>query len=246
MSHKRFLNTLDYPQADSVNLNDEKTFRSVIVWLEENRIKGAPQAVLAKLKDLDSKDWHQVYSKYKDDLGCPVLESKLEELQWILGYAVQIEHLKNKNVYIKHAVENLQKENAPNVIAENPLDNLDFRSQEFADGIKELANALNTVVHPDPLITLKAVRKVICQRLAPDCVENPDKYVVKGTPFPYQDSDLGFDLKDPVLNQAAKILRMIYIQDLRNLQTKANELIVAVQSVTANPKTDTKLGKVGF
>lgn len=57
--------------------------------------------------------------------------------------------------------------------------------------------------------------------------------------------DLGFDLNDSVLNQAAKILRLLYIHDLRNLQTKANELIVAVQTVTANPKTDTKLGKVG-
>lgn len=38
---------------------------------------------------------------------------------------------------------------------------------------------------------------------------------------------------------------MLYIQDLRELQTKANELIVACQSLTANPKTDTKLGKVG-
>lgn len=67
----------------------------------------------------------------------------------------------------------------------------------------------------------------------------------KGTPFPFQDLDLGFDLSDPVLNKAAKILRMLYIHNLRDLQTKANELIVAVQNVTANPKTDTKLGKVG-
>lgn len=51
---------------------------------------------------------------------------------------------------------------------------------------------------------------------------------------------------DPVLKHAAKILRMLYIQDLRNLQTKANEMIVKAQNVTANPKTDTKLGKVGF
>lgn len=57
--------------------------------------------------------------------------------------------------------------------------------------------------------------------------------------------DLGFDLNDPILNQAAKVLRMLYIHNLRDLQTKANELIVAVQAVTANPKTDTKLGQVG-
>lgn len=31
----------------------------------------------------------------------------------------------------------------------------------------------------------------------------------------------------------------------RNLQTRINEAIVRVQAVTANPKTDTRLGKVG-
>ena len=54
------------------------------------------------------------------------------------------------------------------------------------------------------------------------------------------------DLKDPKLNHALKILRYLFIHDLRDLQTKVNEAIVAVQSLTADPKTDTKLGKVGF
>jgi hypothetical protein len=31
----------------------------------------------------------------------------------------------------------------------------------------------------------------------------------------------------------------------RNLQNRINEAIVSVQAVTANPKTDTRLGKVG-
>lgn len=56
----------------------------------------------------------------------------------------------------------------------------------------------------------------------------------------------GMDLGDPVLNQAAKILRLLHIQNIRQLQTQINELIVAAQNITANPKTDTKLGKVGI
>ena len=47
------------------------------------------------------------------------------------------------------------------------------------------------------------------------------------------------------MNEAAKILRLLHIQDLRRLQTMINECIVAIQSITANPKTDTRLGKVG-
>jgi len=183
-----------------------------------------------------------------------------------------------ENVYIKHAVENIITSNVPKVVAENPLDKLDcrfegvctftinlneflVRSQEFTDRINQLAKVLNITPYPNSLVTLQAVRKVICTRLAPECVEDPtkvilevncyvkltflNKLITQGTPFPFQDSDLGFDLNDPVLNQAAKVLRMLYIHDLRDLQTKANELIVGVQNVTANPKTDTKIGQVG-
>ena len=56
---------------------------------------------------------------------------------------------------------------------------------------------------------------------------------------------LGFDLKDKVLNDVAKILRLLHIEELRNLQTNINECIVSAQSQTANPKTDTELGQVG-
>lgn len=55
-----------------------------------------------------------------------------------------------------------------------------------------------------------------------------------------------FAFEDPDLDQAAKILRLLQIRSVRHLQTKINETIVAVQEITANPKTDTKLGKVGF
>ncbi|KAJ8963281.1 hypothetical protein NQ318_018748 [Aromia moschata] len=241
---KRLLNALEYPQVDSLNLNDDATFRSIIVWLETNKIRAAQPKVFESLKNIRWQNWDNVYNSYKDSLGCPVVATKLEELQWLLGYAVQIETAKNRNVYLKHAVENIKTSNVPSVVAENPLDKLDFRSKEFSDGIKELAKVLKIEPHSDPLVTLKAVRKVVTQRMAPDCVANPQKYI--GTPFPFREADLGIDLKDPILNEAAKILRLIYIHDLRDLQTSANELIVAVQNVTANPKTDTRLGKVGF
>jgi len=243
---KRLLSALDYPNSDGVNFSEEKTVRNIVLWLESNRIKSASQHVYNGLKNVNSKDWPKYFDQYKDSLGCPVLSSQLEELQWLLGRAVQMENSKNKNIYIKHAVDNIKISNVPSVVAENPLDKLDFRSKDFINRINSVAKVLKIAPYPDPLVTLRAVRKVICSRLSPDCVENPNSVIVEGTPFPFQDTDLGFDLHDPVLNQAAKILRMLFIHDLRDLQTKANELIVAVQNVTANPKTDTKLGKVGM
>ncbi|XP_041508956.1 RNA transcription, translation and transport factor protein-like [Microtus oregoni] len=53
------------------------------------------------------------------------------------------------------------------------------------------------------------------------------------------------DRGDAVLNEAAQILRLLHIEELRELQTKINEAIVAVQAIIADPKTDHRLGKVG-
>jgi RLL motif-containing protein 1 len=52
-------------------------------------------------------------------------------------------------------------------------------------------------------------------------------------------------LKDKALNEAAKILRLLHIKELRELQTRINETIVNIQKITANPKTDSSLGRVG-
>ena len=87
----------------------------------------------------------------------------------------------------------------------------------------------------------------------------------KGTPYPFQEiSNMGHD--DVEIEKGAKILRLLqtqvnivisflliflitifkyYFQSMRQLQTGINETIVAIQNFTADPKTDTKLGKVG-
>lgn len=66
--------------------------------------------------------------------------------------------------------------------------------------------------------------------------------VVRGTGL---DCDWERLFSDATLNEAAQILRLLHIEELRELQTKINEAIVAVQAIIADPKTDHRLGKVG-
>lgn len=119
-------------------------------------------------------------------------------------------------------------------------------SDGFKTGISSIAKLLKIPKHPDHLVTLEACSKLVCNKLSSGGIKQSNNAaVVKGKPLTAMTMESGFNMGDVMLDNAAKGLSLLYIQDLRNLQTKINETIVAVQSLTANPKTDTKLGKVG-
>lgn len=56
---------------------------------------------------------------------------------------------------------------------------------------------------------------------------------------------LGFSTGDEVVDRAATIMRILHVRQLRDLQSEINDLIADMQAVTADPKTNSKLGKVG-
>jgi hypothetical protein len=115
---KRLLSALEYPQCDSVNINgkqlpfvfyrhryhnltyfiDVTTFRKIVVWLEQNKIQKASPNVQNGLKNIGSGDWPNNFVKYKEELGCPNLQTPQEQLQWLLGFAVQVETHNKSNL----------------------------------------------------------------------------------------------------------------------------------------------------
>lgn len=56
---------------------------------------------------------------------------------------------------------------------------------------------------------------------------------------------LGFDEDDDVVQKAAKVLRLLHVADLRELQNSINTVIADMQGVTSLPKTNAALGRVG-
>ena len=55
----------------------------------------------------------------------------------------------------------------------------------------------------------------------------------------------GMDLGSAAADRAAAVLRILHVEDLRDLQAAVNDLLATVQQYTAAPRTDSALGRVG-
>lgn len=217
------LSALGHPNPEGFNCEDEKEYRSVVLWLEDQKIRHYKIEEREGLRNIDSNSWISAYVTYQKDLVSPVVEtSPNEQLNWLLSYAVRLEYADNVTKYKDAKVEQ-PKQATPNVVSSNPLDNLDFSSPAFKAGVDRVCTLTGVGPHPDPKIRLSAVAKIL--KTAP----HPD--------HPRNDVNM---VKQPI-----DVLKLLFIQDLRELQTKINEALVAVQTVTADPRTDTKLGRVG-
>jgi len=169
----------------------------------------------------------------------------VEELSWLLSYAVRLEYFDNVETYksfTSERVSELNKSSKPTVASTNPFDNMNLVGADFVSGVEKLAKRLNHPVHSDPTITLEASARLIYDKLRPDALKQPKPV---GKAYPIKESDQ-FMFTDKNMDEAAKILRLLQIQSVRQVQTSVNENIVAIQEITADPKTDSKLGKVGF
>ncbi|XP_014485603.1 PREDICTED: UPF0568 protein C14orf166 homolog [Dinoponera quadriceps] len=247
---ERKLKALGYLEWDKVNGNNNQHFRKVIVWLEDQKIRHYTIDDRMQLRDITSPEWPKVFEKYCNEVKCPITKNTTDQLEWFIGYAVWLEFgddcQKYKGIIGSKAKVINKGANVPNVKSVNPLDNLDFDSNAFKIGVSSIAKLLRVPQHSDHLVTLQACSKLVCNKLNVETVkQRPNTMTAKGKSLTAMTIGPGFNMGDIMLDNAARGLSLLYIQDLRNLQTKINETIVAVQNITANPKTDTKLGKVG-
>lgn len=215
-----------------------------MLWAEDQKIRHYKIEDRAGLRAVnDATKWEAAFAKYTHDLGCPtLLKSPSEILAWILGYAVKLEYGDRVDKYKVITASKDVKVNAPVIKSTNPFDNLDFNSKDFEMGVRNLALKFDMPYHPDHLVMLQGLSRLVKNHLSVDALK---EQLHTGQPFPIFDGE-GFNNENQDLERGARILRLMQIQSLRELQTVVNETIVSVQNVTADPRTDTKLGKVGF
>uniref|UniRef100_A0A8C3I7Z0 RNA transcription, translation and transport factor protein n=1 Tax=Chrysemys picta bellii TaxID=8478 RepID=A0A8C3I7Z0_CHRPI len=224
---RRKLTALDYHNPAGFNCRDETEFRNFIVWLEDQKIRHYKIEDRGSLRNIHNDEWPKAFEKYLKDVNCPFkIQERQETIDWLLGLAVRLEYGDNADKYKDSTPDSAKNTDNAAKNAE-PLINLDVNNPDFKAGVMALANLLQIQRHDDYLVMLKV------------------RFTSLGLPVALEKHILGFDTGDAVLNEAAQILRLLHIEELRELQTKINEAIVAVQAIIADPKTDHRLGKVG-
>ena len=63
--------------------------------------------------------------------------------------------------------------------------------------------------------------------------------------YSLDEDTLGFSSGDAAVDRAAVLMRLLYIADLREMQSQVNDVLGALQERTANPRVDSGLGRVG-
>jgi len=231
---KRKLKVLGYPNPNRCDVSDENQFRRLVVWLEDQKIRLLTIDERVPLRAVESDDWPSQFTKYLDRLQCPLKPSTsppVSIISWLLGAAVRLEFgEKPERFNKKQKVEDSNRKAGGD----------GFSGPEFEAGVAALAEILKVPWHPDPSVRLAGVSRLAAARLSKEALANPASVIPKGPAYQFRGSK-----PESSVTEVAAVLRLLHIQDLRVLQTQINEAIVAVQKVTANPKTDTRLGKVG-
>jgi len=242
----RKLIVLKYPKGGNIDFSQDPEFRNVVVWLEDQKIRKMKIQDRSGLRDISSDGWDKTANNYLKSLGCRYQIGKDERpavVDWLCAYAVNIifkqNSEKNNKVYADDIVKKREMEESMSKLNVN----------DYREHIGRLAKTLQIQEHPDnPEITLKAVRILVEERIKdynPSSGDDDDSEVKK-TRIALNKQDLGFETGSLELDNLARVLRLLHINELRSLQTEVNAAIVGVQSLTANPKTNQKLGRVGY
>lgn len=253
---RRKLKALGYHTIDKVNLEKPVELKSLVVWLEDQKIRHYKIEERQDLRSKTGDGWMESYRKYLSALECPfdVTINSLSCIEWLLELAIRCEFddKAEENPSLKSGLSGATgpMTAAPSSNGPSALD-IDVKNPDFCGGLGALAKLLGVTTHPDPIVVLEATRALIEERLSGEALkkakDTTDKKDGKedAKTMKVTSKECGFDSGDPALDEAAKVLRLLHLSELRDLQTKINELIVSLQQITADPRTDQKLGKVG-
>lgn len=241
---RRLLECLNCPYAKTVNFSSRGDVILLVTWLEDRKIRELEIEQREKLRK-DHIGWDASFDQYLKQLGCPYTWSSINNctayidcIAWLISHSISTEYEDLSDECI-----NLENSN----VGDDMEVEIDFSASNSqlkveVDNLGKMVSLERRSEETDPEFLQRISRQV---RLF--LTEGSMKAIAtEGKEgIPLEDFPLGFNTQDEVVNQVALVLRMLYISDFRELQNDLNALIVLGQEYTANPKTNSTLGKVG-
>ncbi|CBY13062.1 unnamed protein product [Oikopleura dioica] len=222
---RRKLYALGHPNPEE-NYQEESRQKSLVIWLEGQFINAYKPEDRGCLKETESADWNDNFNNYLVHVECPHTNNLKYQIEWLLAKAIQSKYQEDEN-YAKYSPGQEKKAEVPH---------------EFREGLAQIAKKLQVQVYQDDLVVSLEACKLVVEALV---TSRDDLQKLRDKMLPKEKIPLGFDLGDKALNEAALVLRLLHIEQLRKLQNDANRALVQIQKITANPLTDTNLGQVG-
>lgn len=126
-----------------------------MLWLEDQKIRHYRIEDREPLRNIDNyPEWNKAFEKFKNDIGAPTFETRIEDLDWILSYAVRLEYMDRADDFKEITgalVTESKKPTDPTAVSKNPFDSMDMNCEDFEQGVRRLGRMLNIAHHPDHL-----------------------------------------------------------------------------------------------
>lgn len=255
---RRLLECVDCPYAKTVNFSSRGDVILLTTWLEDRKIRELEIDQREQLRK-DHAGWDAAFSQYLERLGCPFTWSPSSSsaaytdcLSWLISHSISTvyEDLSEECVDLEGGRDDEDMDMATTTAtATTPASASSTGEgargdQQLRDDIDRLGLMVTLTRNTDENDAEFLQR--ISRHLRLFLTEGSrTALTASSATTPLQDFPLGFDTLDAVVNQIALVLRMLYISDFRELQNDLNALIVLGQEYTANPKTNSAIGKVG-
>ncbi|PAV90617.1 hypothetical protein WR25_12189 [Diploscapter pachys] len=226
---------------DYLDLDDDTDLARLICTLDEMHLKKKSEDWAAELLDEKNDERRkEIINEYLTNLGIdPQLGVRIV-VDKLLNLAIDRLYETSevaRNLTAASYEEEFERRKRT-LKSFNPLENVDLNSAEFSEHVKRLCDAIGICEHTDNLVRLRAALVFIKKHLSEEAIlEHNKRAEAAKTKAPKQlalnSFPLGIpDQKHASVNVAAKILRLLNIEELRRLQTHINETLAAIQAKT--------------
>lgn len=89
----------------SISVADPQHFRKVVLWLEDQKIREYDIQDRKDLRDMKSEYWPKAFAKYCNDTQCPIFDDDVDQLEWLIGYAIWLDANNNSKYFLTNGIK---------------------------------------------------------------------------------------------------------------------------------------------